>query len=510
MIIPKPFIHQVKDGAFAFDTEVSVLLAFEADAGYAHFVAEELAQQIRVAAGCFVTVKAGKPEDAGRGDVVLTDTDVPGDLGNEGYSLTITQDQITLRASHNAGLFYAAQSLRQLLIAQRSTQSLAAADNSQAPVRELPCVDIKDTPRFAWRGFMLDSARHFQPVDLIIKLIDQLAALKLNRFHWHLTDDQGWRLEVLGYPKLTSVGAWRSNGQGASGNTGRYGGYYTQEQVREVVAYAKQRQIVVIPEIEMPAHNLASLAAYPEFGCHDGPSDVTNTWGLLDGVYCAGKDQTFAFLNHVLDEVAELFPSTYLHLGGDERKPGRWDDCTRCRAVREKHDLPDEAALHRWFMDRVAGHVHTTLNRRSISWGDNIDAGGTQGQIVHGWLPEQSTKAARQGLDTINSTNQWVYLDYPETEKEKAENKPDWMKVLPLEKVYEFDPIPQDLESDLHHHIIGSEAPLWTEHVPTEADIHHQLWPRLIAFSETVWSPIENRDFEEFKKRLAVQLADIV
>lgn len=502
MIIPRPATYTACDGAFTFPPRVTVLLAFGSDPGYAHFVADELAQRIRVATGCFVTIRAGEPGEADRGAVVLTDQDVPNDLGDEGYGLTITPDRITLRAAHDAGLFYAGQSLGQLLNPQHATNG----DHGHARVRELPCATIKDKPRFAWRGFMLDSARHFQPIELILKLIDRLAALKLNRFHWHLTEDQGWRLEVLGYPRLTSVGAWRSNGRGSRG---RYGGYYTQEQVRVVVAYAGQRQITVIPEIEMPGHNLAALAAYPELGCHGGPFEVANKWGVLDGVFCAGQDKTFTFIQNVLNEVAELFPGPYLHLGGDERKQGLWDNCPLCCGVREKHGLADESALQKWFMDRITGHVHTTLGRRSIAWGDNIDAGGAEGQVVHGWLPEQSAKAARQGLDTINSTHQWVYLNYPATRKELVEDKPDWMRVLPLETVYRFDPIPQDLEPEYHHHVLGSEAHLWTEHVPTEADLYHQLLPRLLAFSEAVWSPIELRDFNDFKKRLAVQRAHL-
>ncbi len=500
MIIPRPLIHQAPDGAFTFPPELSVLLAFESDPGYAHFVADELAQSIRVATGSFVSIRTGEPDTASGGVVVLTDLDVPDDLGEEGYGLSIMPDRITLRAGHSAGIFYAGQSLGQLLKQPHASLLAESGGNGQALIGELACADIIDKPRFGWRGFMLDSARHFQPVELIMKLLDQLAALKLNRLHWHLTDDQGWRLEVLGYPRLTGVGAWRSNGEG---NGVRYGGYYTQEQVREIIAYAGQRRITVVPEIEMPGHNLAALAAYPQLACNGGPDEVTGEWGVLDGVFCAGQDQTFTFLTNVLDEVAELFPCPFLHVGGDERKPGLWDNCEACRGVRREHGLADESALQKWFMDRVCGYVHSVHGRRSISWGDNIDAGVTEGQVVHGWLPGQSAKAARQGLDTINSTHEWVYLDYPATEKELAEQKPDWMRVLPLEKVYQFDPIPQDLEPEFHRHILGSEAHLWTEHVPDEAELYHQLLPRLYAFSEAVWSPIERRDFSDFKKRLA-------
>jgi len=503
MIIPKPAMQTAEDGAFAFASHVTVYLSFAVDPHYSHFVADEIAQKLREVTGSFISVKSAEPGEAPAGGVILTDHEVPGGLGDEGYELTVRPEGITLRATACAGLFYAAQSLT-----QRIHQHRASAGENGGPLADLPCVTIQDKPRFAWRGFMLDSARHFQPVELILKLIDQLAALKLNRLHWHLTDDQGWRLEVLGYPRLTGVGAGRSNGGGSRGEPGgRYGGYYTQEQAREVVAYARLRQVTVIPEIEMPGHNLAALAAYPELGCHDGSYEVTGEWGILDGVFCAGREQTFTFLQNVLAEVAELFPGGYLHVGGDERKPGLWDNCPRCRGVRQEHGLADESALQKWFMDRVSQYIHTALGRRSIAWGDNIDAGGTECQIVHGWLPEQTSKAARQGLDTLNSTHNWVYLDYPETEKELAENKPDWMMVLPLERVYQFDPIPSDLEPEHHRHVLGSEAHLWTEHVPDEAELYHQLTPRLLAFAEAVWSPVELRDFEDFKKRLAVQQA---
>lgn len=494
MIIPKPLEFNPSQGTFTFRPSMAVVLAFHADPGVAWFVADELSQKIRVATGSFITNREGEHGHAPpSGAIVLTDQDAPTDLGKEGYQIEITPEQVTLRAAAAAGLFYAYQSFTQLL------QGHAAADGRTGQLAQLPCAHIRDKPRFGWRGLMLDSARHYQPVEQIIKLIDRLAALKLNRLHWHLTEDQGWRLEILGYPKLTGVGAWRNNGEG------RYGGYYTQEQVREVVAYAKTRQITVIPEIEMPGHNLAALAAYPELGCNGASSEVTGEWGILDGVYCAAKDQTFRFLENVLGEVAELFPSPYMHLGGDERKKGLWDNCPRCTEVRKANGLADEAALQKWFMQRVSGRVHESLCRRSIAWGDNIDMGGIEGQIVQGWLPEQAAKAARQGHDTINSTHEWVYMDYPQNEQDHADRKPDWMVVLTLEKAYQFDPIPQDLEPQYHHHVLGSEATLWSEYIPDEAEMYHQLFPRLYAFSEAVWSDPGVRDFADFTKRLAIQ-----
>ncbi|MEZ6192451.1 MAG: beta-N-acetylhexosaminidase [Phycisphaerales bacterium] len=493
MIIPKPLRFTPAPGTFAFRPNVAVVPAFHADPACAWFVADELSQKIRVATGCFVTNRAGNHgQAAAPGSVVLTDEGAPSDLGQEGYRIEITPERVTLRAAAPAGLFYAYQSFAQLI------QGHAAANGDTGRLTELPCAQVYDKPRFGWRGLMLDSARHYQPIEQIIRLIDRLAALKLNRLHWHLTEDQGWRLEILGYPKLTGVGAWRNNGKG------RYGGFYTQEQVRDIVAYARSRHITVVPEIEMPGHNLAALAAYPELACNGASTEVTGKWGILDGVYCAGKEQTFRFLEDVLGEVAELFPGPYMHLGGDERKKGLWDSCPRCTEVRKAHGLAEESDLQKWFMQRVSGRVHESLLRRSISWGDNIDKGGIDGQIVHGWLPEQTAKAARQGHDTINSTHEWVYLDYPQNAEDHADRKPDWMIVLPLEKVYAFDPIPQNLEPQFHHHVLGSEATLWSEYIPDEAEMYHQLFPRLYAFSEAVWSDPGVRDFADFKRRLSV------
>ncbi|GAB4188893.1 MAG: hypothetical protein Kow00105_03430 [Phycisphaeraceae bacterium] len=491
MIIPHPLKLEPLEGVFTFGPNVPITQAFNDPSGYGWFVGDELAQHLRVATGRFVS---NYPPDAGYnhspGAVLLTNEDVPAGLGDEGYVLDINPQQITLRASAPAGLFYACQSLIQWVDGYRRR----LGPNQRLTL--LPCVRIEDRPRFPWRGFMLDSVRHFQPVERVLRLIDHLAALKLNRFHWHLTDDQGWRLEILGYPKLTSVGAWRQN------SGGRYGGFYTQEQVREVITYARQRQITVIPEIEMPGHNVAALAAYPELGCHGKHYDVPDGWGILRGVYCAGQDKTFRFLEDVLGEVAELFPGPYIHLGGDERKDGLWESCSRCRERKAELSLPDEAALQKWFMQRVADHVHDGLCRRTIVWGDNIDAGGIPGQIVQGWIPGQAIKAARQGLDTINSTNDWVYFDYPQT-PELAAERPQWMKLLTLEKVYGFDPIPEDLEPERHKHILGSEAPLWTEYVPDEATLCRQVFPRLFAFSEAVWSSPAVRDWEGFQQRLS-------
>jgi len=494
MIIPKPAERHVTDGHFVFPETLTVWLSYQPDPGYAHFVADELTQALRVASGSFVTIRTAEPgQTPPTGAVILTDEGHDPDLGKEGYQLRIAPGHIKLIAGANPGLFYAGQSLLQVLNHHRAACETDTRDG-------LPCTTIIDKPRFGWRGFMLDSVRHFQPIELVYKIIDQLAALKLNRFHWHLTDDQGWRVEMLGYPKLTSVGAWRPNGGG-----GRYGGFYTRAQVQGLVEYAKARNITVIPEFDMPGHSMAALAAYPEFGCRDDDYEVQVTFGIDYAAFCAGNESTFQFLESILGEFAELFPAPYIHLGGDERKPGLWDNCEKCCAARDSRGLPDEGALQKWFMDRVSSHVHDSLCRRTIVWGDNIDAGSTEGQIVQGWLPGQAVAGARQGHDVINSIHESVYLNYTNIPEEITEEMPTWMRVLPIEDVYDFDPIPEDLEPELHHKVLGSESHLWTEFVRDEATLVRHLVPRLYAFSEAIWTDPAARDFEGFKQRLTTQ-----
>ncbi len=494
MIIPKPLDLNPEPGAFTFVPELTVWLDYHTDPGYAYFVADELTQVLRIATGRFVTVRSAHGDATPpEGSILLTDKDHQKDLGPEGYTLHVTPAHLSLRAGTNAGLFYAGQSLIQMLdhhLAQTDSQTLD----------QVPCVLIQDKPRFGWRGFMLDSVRHFQPIELVYKIVNQLAALKINRFHWHLTDDQGWRFESLGYPRLNTIGSWRDNEEG-----GRYGGYYTREQVRGLIEHARLRNITVIPEFDMPGHCLAALAAYPELGCKGADYRVQVTFGVEYGAFCAGNEKVYHFIEGVLGEWAEVFNAPYIHLGGDERKPGLWESCDKCRDAIDRLELADENALQKYFMDRVSQNVHESLCRRSIVWGDNIDAGSTEGQIVQGWLPGQAVTAARQGHDVINSIHDSTYLNYTNTPEEKRDDMPDWLIALPLEKVHAFDPIPADLEPELHKHVLGSESHLWTEFVEDEAALVHHLVPRLHAYSEAVWTEPAGRDFTEFKQRLKTQ-----
>lgn len=409
------------------------------------------------------------------------------DAKTEASILHIHEQHIHIIASDAAGAFYAMQSLSQLLYAHRNASAI-------------PCCKITDHPRYTWRGFMLDSARHFQSVDWIKQHIDRMAAIKLNRLHWHLCDDQAWRAQVKAYPRLTDIAAWRTQ------NGEQYGGYYTQQQMHDIVSYAEARHITVIPEIEMPGHCNAALVAYPKFSCTGQPLEVaaqgwdayTNLAGRLP--YCAGKPEVYTFLKNVLTEMAEIFPS-HLHIGGDETPSSQWDDCPTCSALKTKLGLDTNTALRTHFLQQIDDHCQQTLDRSTIAWTDGVDKQIPKKQIVHAWLAHEAATAARLGYDVINSNHEWVYLDYPALDTDRP-SKPDWMLTLPLEKIYHFDPTPEGLEPEFQQSILGSESPIWTEYAPGEQDLEKQIFPRLIAFSEALWSPRIGRSFDEFAQRL--------
>lgn len=410
------------------------------------------------------------------------------DAHHEAYDLHITQEQILITATDTAGVFYALQSLIALLQTHRHEAAI-------------PCCQITDHPRYAWRGFMLDSARHFQKVSWIKQHIDRMAALKLNRLHWHLCDDQGWRAQINAYPRLTDIAAWRTE------NGKRYGGYYTQQQMRDIVAYAKLRHITVIPEIEIPGHCNSALVAYPQLSCsgepiaidHDGWNAYTQASGRLP--YCAAKPGVYTFLKTVLTEMAGIFPEQ-LHIGGDETPGAKWDQCPLCSALKTRLKLESNVALRTHVLQQIHDHCQQTLNRQTIAWTDGVDEHIPQNQIVHAWHAHEAATAARMGYTVINSNHQWVYLDYPALDKDRP-SKPDWMLTLPLEKVYHFDPTPEGLEPAYQSNILGSESPIWTEYAQDEKALEKQLFPRLIAFAEVLWSPQYGRSFDEFALRLA-------
>ncbi len=411
-------------------------------------------------------------------------------LGAEGYSLTVTPQGCQISANTAAGWFYATQTLLQLWPAE-----LAAAAPPQRDAWPIPCLSIVDRPRFAWRGMHLDVCRHFFPVEYVKRYIDLLAMYKLNTFHWHLSDDQGWRIEIRSYPKLTETGAWRNDG------SGRYGGFYTQAEIREVVAYAAERAITIVPEIEMPGHATAALASYPWLGCTGGPYRVQFSWGIFDDVFCAGQDTTFAFLESVLSEVMELFPGTYIHVGGDECPKTRWKSCPRCQARIKAEGLQNETELQSWFTRRIERFL-SAHGRRLIGWDEILDGGIAPGATAQVWRGfEYGIAGIRSGHDVVMSPTSHCYFDYYQGD---ASSEPKAIGgLIPLEKVYAFEPVPPVLSPEEAEHVLGAQANLWTEWITNPRYLEYMLLPRLCALSEVVWTPAAQRDYDDFTRRMA-------
>jgi hexosaminidase len=392
-------------------------------------------------------------------------------LGDEGYLLDTTGDAPLIRASTPAGVFYGRQTLEQLSYAAKSPA-------------EVPVLRITDRPRFAYRGFMLDSARHVQSVEFIKRTIDLLARYKINRMQWHLTDDVGWRVPIEKYPRLTEVGAWRGVGEK------RYGGFYTREQLRDIVAYAQERFITIIPEIEMPGHAQAAVAAYPQISCRGEEVPVLAEFKLSDSPMCPSNPQTYEFIEGVLDEVMEIFPSPVIHIGGDECPRTQWKQCPRCQAMIKEKGLKSEDALQHVFTERVAAYIRGK-GRRMQGWSEII--GGAElpkDVVVQQWLDASvGAKAATAGYDVVVSQIEYLYFDFTHER-------------TPMQKAYSYDPVPAGLTADAATHIIGLQAQLWTEGLPTEADCDRNTWPRMLAVAEIAWSPKERRDWAGFVKRL--------
>jgi len=379
----------------------------------------------------------------------------------EGYKIDISSKKIDITAKNDTGLFWAVQSLRQLL-----------PDSSGAEVF-IPCMQITDAPLYGWRGNMLDVCRHFFTVEFIKKHIDMLSYYKINTFHWHLTDDQGWRIEIKKYPGLTKVGAWRKESQDSV-----YGGFYTQEQIKEVIEYAGQRNITVIPEIEMPGHCLAALAAYPELSCRKIKFEVANYWGVMNDVYCAGNEKTYQFLEDVLTEVMALFPSKYIHIGGDEAPKYRWQQCPDCQKKIQDEHLKNEAALQSYFIKRIQQFLQSK-GRILIGWDEILEGGASPEAIIEVWRGEDKAKEA---IDNKNKIIQTLYIDAP-------------MSSLTLSKTFHFDPAVKEN----NEYVLGAECPLWAEAV-TEFNADYMMYPRLQAFSEVLWSG--KTSYDDFLSRI--------
>ena len=415
----------------------------------------------------------------------------------EGYRLTVTTNGVDIRAPTDAGLFYGLQTLRQLFPVRVNG------------TRVLPAVAIEDAPRFRYRGMHLDVGRHFMPLEFIKKYIDLMALYKLNTFHWHLTEDQGWRLQIMRYPRLTEVGGCRKETVVAKnfnpfvGDGTPHCGFYTQEQAREIVQYARERFITVIPEIEMPGHSLAALAAYPELACTPGLFEVGARWGVFEDVLCP-KKETLAFLEHVLDEVTRIFPGTYVHIGGDEVSKKRWQDSPIAQDIICREGLKDEHELQSWFIRSIESMLHAR-GRRLIGWDEILEGGLAPDATVMSWRGTQGgIAAARQGHDVIMTPNSHLYFDHYQA---ALEGEPLAIGGFsPLEKVYAFEPVPAELSSREARHILGAQANVWTEYMKTPEHVEYMVFPRMLALAEVVWSPRELRDWGHFQARLPSQL----
>ncbi len=418
-------------------------------------------------------------------------------LGAEEYELTISRDEIAVKAGSEAGVFYAKGTLDQII--------------AQSPDNVLPCLTVKDKPQFAYRGAHLDCCRHFWTVDEIKTWIDMIAMHKINVFHWHLTEDQGWRIEIKKYPLLTEYGSIRKKTIAGHlfNSTGYdetpYGGFYTQEQVKEVVAYAAERFITVVPEIEMPGHAVAALACYPELGCTGGPYEVWPDWGVSEDVFCIGKEATFEFLENVLDEVCELFPSEYIHIGGDEAPRVRWENCPDCQKRMKEEGLESEAQLQSYLVARIEKYLNAK-GKKIIGWDEILEGGVTPTATVMSWRgPEGGIAAAKQGNNVIMAPNSNFYFDYYQTQDPEKNGEPLGIGGhLNLEKCYSFDPFDQ-LDENTKNHIWGIQANTWTEYITT---FDHVMWmdlPRMAALAEVAWSA-ERTSYQNFVDRVQTAL----
>ncbi len=421
----------------------------------------------------------------------------------EGYTLEVRPNAILIRARTAAGAFYAVQTLRQLF---------PPAFNSPSPVTTTtawtaPASLIEDAPRFAYRGLHLDVARHFFPVSFVKKYIDLLALHKLNTFHWHLTDDQGWRMEIKKYPKLQSIAACRTktlvghNSDVPQVFDGQpYCGYYTQEEVKEVVEYARRRFVTIIPEIEMPGHAQAALTAYPELGCTGGPYETATQWGVFGDVFCAGNEQTFAFLDDVLTEVCALFPGPYVHVGGDECPKDSWKNCLKCQKRRKDQGLADEHALQSYFIERTEKMLEKH-GKKLIGWDEILEGGLAPNATVMSWRgTEGGIAAAKQQHQVVMTPGSHVYFDYYQSDP--ATEPLAIGGLLTLEKAYSYEPVPESLSDIEARYIIGAQANIWTEYMPGSAQVEYMAYPRVCALAEVVWTAKAQKNWPDFARRI--------
>ena len=484
-VIPKPVKTTAINNKFSLNPK-TVIVANNTNSFEVQFLKESIKQQT----GLELITKNSHKIGSRIHLILEPDSQFP---NKEAYQLNILGDRAVIYASSNQGLFYGIQTLLQLIPYTTNVTEI-----------KLDNLMMDDIPKFQWRGMHLDVSRHFFSKDFIKKYIDYLALYKMNTFHWHLTDDQGWRIEIKKYPKLTEVGAWR-NGSMIGHYTDqtfddiRYGGFYTQEEIKEIVAYAKERHITVVPEIEMPGHALAALASYPEFSCTGGPFEVGKTWGVLEDVFCP-KDETFTFLENILTEVIALFPSEYIHIGGDECPKVRWKSCPHCQKRIKDENLKDEHELQSYFIQRIEKFVNSK-GRKIIGWDEILEGGLAPNAAVMSWRgTEGGIAAAKQKHFVVMSPGSHCYFDHYQGE---PKNEPiAFGGYTNVEKVYSFNPIPKELSEEESKYILGAQANVWTEYINTPEHVEYMVFPRIAALSEVLWGTSNPNEYKVFETRL--------
>ncbi len=505
LVIPR--VEKCSSGSGSFLVKPSTQVVVLSRTSAVPFPVDWFVKQLRVVTGYPLKVRTGGK--APGADCIVFEQVRDTALATEGYSLEITPSAVRVRANSDGGQLYAVQTMLQLL-----PQSVFGTKAATGVQWSMPSLSITDKPRFAWRGVHLDVSRHFFPASFIKTVIDLLAMHKMNTFHWHLTDDQGWRIEIKKYPKLTQVGAWRADRTGIDwglcepqkpGEKTTYGGFYTQKEIRDIVKYAQLRNVTIVPEIEMPAHTTAALAAYPQFSCMGGPFTVTTgaIWPITD-IFCAGNDSTFMFLQDVLTEVFDLFPGTFVHIGGDEADKTNWKKCPKCQARIRKEGLKDEGELQSYFIRRIARFV-ASKGRRAIGWDEILEGGLAPEAAVMSWRgTEGGLAAARMGHDVVMTPGSYTYFNSYQGRPEFE--PPAGGGYLPLRTVYAFEPVPEGLTPDQAGHVLGGEACLWSEFVLDPRNAEYMYLPRLAALAEVLWSPKELRDPDNFFSRIEAQL----
>ncbi|PTX18075.1 hexosaminidase [Pontibacter mucosus] len=496
-IIPQPVKLTQQSGSFALNKDTKIFVDPKNDE--LRKIGEYLAKNIKDMTGVQPKLEQKAPAQGSSNYLHLTLNTPVDTLGAEGYTLNVTSDNIILAAKEPHGLFLGTQTVRQLLPAQPT----------KAPV-SIPALEVVDKPRYQWRGMHLDVARHFFPVEFVKEYIDYLAMHKMNTFHWHLTEDQGWRIEIKKYPELTKVGAFRDgtlighySDQPHKFTDERYGGFYTQEQIKDVVKYAQERYITVVPEIEMPGHAVAALTTYPHLSCTGGPFEVEKKWGVFDDIFCAGNEETFTFLEDVMTEVLALFPSKIVHIGGDEAPKTRWKECPKCQKRITDEGLKDEHELQSYFIQRMEKFLNGK-GRTIIGWDEILEGGLAPNAYVMSWRgTEGGIAAAKQHHYVVMTPGSHVYFDHYQGEPSLEPTAIGGLTTL--EKVYSFEPTPAELSAEEKKYILGAQANIWTEYIPSTDHVEYMVFPRISALSEVLWTPAAKKDWNDFQTRMQQQ-----